>query len=82
MEIKVSCFEVHINEEDELGYNWANLRINVPATDGPKGSVLLGEIMVRVPKSVTNLDDIEKNAVEEVRKIFSHFSDAHFRAES
>ena len=82
MEIKVSCFEVQINEDDELDYNWANLRINVPATDGPKGSVLRGEIMVRVPKEITNLEDIEKHAVDEIRRIFSHFSDAHFRAES
>ena len=81
MEIKVSCFEVRITEDEEHDYNWAILRINVPATDGPKGSILLGEIEVRVPSRITNLDEIEKYAVNEVRRILSHFGDAHIRAE-
>jgi len=81
MEIKVSCFEVRINEDEEHDYNWAILRINVPATDGPKGSLLLGEIEVRVPNRITNLDDIEKHAIDEVRRILSHFGDAQIHAD-
>ena len=38
MEIKVSCFEVQINEDDELDFNWANIHISVPATGGPTGA--------------------------------------------
>ena len=69
MEIKVSCFEVRINEDEEHDYNWAILRINVPATDGPKGSLLFGEIEV-MAHDINNLKRRQRDLYLDIDRRF------------
>lgn len=67
MEINIQFTGIDITEK--VDFNWARFSLSIPAPD--RGSILLADIQIRVPKKLNDLKEINQYAFDQIKDLLA-----------